>query len=214
MVVVTGASENHFHALVHFVERLRRIEPSVPLVVYDLGLTACQHDAIRTLPGVDELRTFPFEKYPSHFRLNSKDPEMAVRSGQYAWKPVIVREVVDEYGVALWLDSGDQLSRPLQGARKRLYDERIGFLSTRTQDVIERYVHPGTRRYFNVTHTRFNQLGNCNGAVVGFNRASSAYHDVCTNSLHVSLDFFFFCLVFLLWCQCVCDWFLFLTVCD
>ena len=95
----TGASSREFLNLLHLVESLAMIKlKSNPLlVVWDLGLRACQvRFLLKTFQplGIQlQLREFPFTFYPLYFR-----------SIKGIWKPVAIQKVVDEFGTALWLD--------------------------------------------------------------------------------------------------------------
>jgi len=51
------------------------------------------------------VRLFEFWKYPSYFNIS-------IARGEYAWKPVIIKEVVDEYPLVLWLDAGISAKEP------------------------------------------------------------------------------------------------------
>lgn len=55
-----------------------------------------------------ELRRFRYSAHPSYFNISE-------HAGQYAWKPVIIKTVVDEFGRALWVDSGNRLTSKAAG---------------------------------------------------------------------------------------------------
>jgi len=64
--------------------------------VYDIGLTAEERENVLTFCSV-ELISFNFTKYPPHVKMNLKN---------YAWKPLILQELVDhEYDVILYGDA-------------------------------------------------------------------------------------------------------------
>ena len=102
LLVVTGASSNHFGALQQLLGSLRRLDADV--VCYDLGLAERERRAIYTWRGLT-LRGFDFARYPEHLRVE-------VNAGEYAWKPVIVAEMVEqELACAtprdvVWVDAG------------------------------------------------------------------------------------------------------------
>jgi hypothetical protein len=84
------------------LESLRRLNARVEC--YDLGLTDAQ---VRALPQWDGLfyHKFDYAAYPPHLNVE-------VNAGEYAWKPVIVAEVVDrlrrsgDRADLLWSDAG------------------------------------------------------------------------------------------------------------
>jgi Protein of unknown function (DUF1647) len=102
LVVVTAASSNHFGALCQMLESLRRLDARVEC--YDIGLTAAEAGA---LPRWERCahHTFAYERYPAYLNVH-------VSAGEYAWKPVIVADVVDRERAAatgndvLWADAG------------------------------------------------------------------------------------------------------------
>ena len=85
LIVVTAASSNHSGALKQMLESLRRLDARVEC--YDIGLSAQE---ARALPRWDGLfyHKFDYAMHPPHLNVS-------VNAGEYAWKPVIVAEVVE-----------------------------------------------------------------------------------------------------------------------
>lgn len=114
LVLVTAASENHARVAVCLVRSIRRVYPdpaSFPVVVYDLGMHGDHAGQIASLGA--EVRRFNFSAYPAWWNVE-------VKSGEYAWKPEVVFEVVRESLVpVVWFDAGDLLKKPL--------DDVVGF---------------------------------------------------------------------------------------
>jgi hypothetical protein len=80
MILVTGADWTHGASLRQMLGSVRRFEPNMRTIVYDLGLTVGQRLRIKiAFPNV-EMRRFPLEQYPAHF-------DIKVRAGEYAWNP-------------------------------------------------------------------------------------------------------------------------------
>ena len=104
----TGTSSKEFPNLLRLVESFAMLEPksSHQLVVWDLGLRACQVmfllNRSQSLGIQLQVREFPFTFYPLYFR-----------SIKGIWKPVAIQKVVDEFGAALWLDPELQLNNHL-----------------------------------------------------------------------------------------------------
>ncbi len=102
LIVVTSASSNHFGALRQMLDSLRRLEARVEC--YDIGLTAAEAGALPRWDGCIHHR-FDYAQYPAY--LNA-----ATNAGEYAWKPVIVADVIDRVRAAgdtsdvLWADAG------------------------------------------------------------------------------------------------------------
>ncbi|XP_050418950.1 uncharacterized protein LOC126832275 [Patella vulgata] len=97
-VIVAGASNNHFtemQAMMHNIDTvLRPVYPDIKVILYDIGFTESQRQAIINY-GRCEFRTFNFEKYPKHVKV--------IRS--YSWKPLIIQEVLNEYGFIMYMDA-------------------------------------------------------------------------------------------------------------
>ncbi|CAG8662997.1 475_t:CDS:1, partial [Diversispora eburnea] len=95
MIMVTGASANHFHVLKSFLYRLRNVVRvrNFGLIVYDLGLTKKQRKAIQYLLKLDylsEFRTFNYDIYPSFWDITKS-------RGEYGWKVGAIAEVAQEF---------------------------------------------------------------------------------------------------------------------
>lgn len=72
-----------------------------------------------------EMRTFDFNK-------QSEWVNVSVRAGEYAWKAMILEEVVRDFGgLVLWLDSGDRL-KPTFGNHKWREIADLGIFSDQT----------------------------------------------------------------------------------
>ena len=68
---------------------LFRYEPDIRLIVFDLGLAEAEKKYLKSTFPMAELRLFDFSKDPDYFNIRA-------RSGEYAWKPVIVGDVLNE----------------------------------------------------------------------------------------------------------------------
>eukprot|EP00958_Prasinococcus_capsulatus_P010214 scaffold995_cov242-Prasinococcus_capsulatus_cf.AAC.2 len=127
----------------HVVRLLRSVEESemalsrecTRLAIYDLGMTQQQRHALAEglapLQGTAALVPFNFSAYPAH--VGRRGPRAT-----YAWKPLILAEVVAEHrrhaaggGAAspgffvVWLDVGDEVHSKLWRLREHL--QREGF---------------------------------------------------------------------------------------
>jgi hypothetical protein len=102
LTVVTAASSNHFGALVQMLHSLRRLDARVEC--YDIGLTPAEARALPRWGGATH-HTFDYAAHPPFMHV-------AVNAGEYAWKPVIVAEVIDRARAdsrpcdVLWADAG------------------------------------------------------------------------------------------------------------
>ena len=110
LVCVTAISDNHFRESHGLFKSVHRCLPDKKIIVYDLGLNFMQREQVRKLQNV-ELRSFPFDDYLPYM----KDLYT------YAWKPVVVKLVSEEYNVIMYGDSSlRMISCDLTSAFKHL----------------------------------------------------------------------------------------------
>ena len=95
VVPVTGASSNHFEEFRQHISTFAKLFPGIRVIFYDLGLTRSQVTFIlKNLPFV-QYRKFDFNEYPPHVSTLIN----------YAWKPLIIQEILGEFDGAMWFDS-------------------------------------------------------------------------------------------------------------
>jgi hypothetical protein len=162
-VVATGASANHFKTLRNFL--LNGLPGySGHVVVYDLGLTLEQHDAIAALSRLRdgiELRRFPFAEHPFHVS----------QLQLYAWKPIILHDLLLEHASVLWMDSGNLAHDGAVDAAFAIIDEH-GFFGVAGSCVVGSKTHPATLDRF-AAHPVADRPFAIGGAF-GVSRASAA----------------------------------------
>lgn len=159
LTIVTGASSNHYRCLRNLLFSLD-LHETAPIVVYDLGLTPEEADALRA-EGRQVVR-FPFERCPAFFGTSAR------MRAPCAWKPVLIREVMERTeGPVLWLDAGDLVHEKLDKIRAVL--STTGFYSPTSSDTIALYTHPRVVMLLDAQPEILNDP-NRNGAVVGFGR--------------------------------------------
>jgi Protein of unknown function (DUF1647) len=174
MTIVTGASTNHFRCLCHLLYTAKLYEPDSRLLVYDLGLGVAERRHIQKFKGMEH-RIFNFKQYPEWTRFQAVGGG-AEQRGCYAWKPIIVYDVLQEFGgMVLWLDAGDLIHGPLHRLRQVL--EQEGIYSPRSSGNIGKWTHPKTLEYMKASKELL-EKSNRNAAIVGFNTASKASNDV------------------------------------
>ncbi len=79
--------------------------PGAHIIIYDLGLLSEQVAEIGTMCGV-ELRAFNFSAYPAHVTSN--------HLMNYAWKPIIIKEVSLESEIVVWVDTSVRFKASLK----------------------------------------------------------------------------------------------------
>ena len=96
LVSLTATSNNHFHEIQGMLATTNRCLPHNKIIVYDLGLNDSQRKHISSFANV-ELRRFPYDDY-SHL------PHVK-KLHTYAWKPIIIKLVSQEYDVIMYGDA-------------------------------------------------------------------------------------------------------------
>ena len=95
VVPITGASSNHFEEFRAHISTFAKLFPGIRVIFYHLGLTRSQVKFIlKNLPFV-QYRMFDFNEYPPHVSTLIN----------YAWKPLIIQEILGEFDGAMWFDS-------------------------------------------------------------------------------------------------------------
>jgi len=106
ITITTGGSSREFLHLLNLLDSLAAFESSIRVVIWDLGLRPCQVaflcKKLQLLQVLFVINEFRFTLYPLYFK-----------SIKGIWKPVIIKEIVDEYGTALWIDPDQSLRKPL-----------------------------------------------------------------------------------------------------
>lgn len=117
IALATGASSNHFDELLAHIDRVPIVFPNRTLIIYDLGLNETELKTLQEISFV-EYRKFNFTRYPEHV----KDLHT------YAWKPLILQQLLSQYGCAMWMDSSIVLTRNITYLLARMVKLQIGFL--------------------------------------------------------------------------------------
>jgi len=117
MIVLTGASSNHYHPVRNLLWSLDHHEPDRRVVVFDLGLSEPE---LRGLEG-REVRRFRFEDYPAHLNFH-----LPAGRKSNCWKAILVSDFYREAGdTVLWLDAGDLVHGSLDPIARVLDNEGI-----------------------------------------------------------------------------------------
>lgn len=170
--IVTASSANHLCSLENFLYSISsfrsEIEPEQfpRIVVYNIGVNRTQLPILDQLSDnglIDEINTFDFEHYPRFW-------DVALSSGEYAWKTGIVNDARIKYGgILVWLDSGNQVTKDfLINIPHLVRNESNGFWSPKSDHNMERWTHPGMFEFFGADIKEFRYKKNCNGAALGF----------------------------------------------
>jgi hypothetical protein len=144
LVIVTGADSSHYRSLCQFLSSLFLHEPDIKAVVFDLGLIESERQYLKNAFSSVELRQFDYSQYPDYFNIK-------VNAGEYAWKPVIVCDILNEFKCCVcWMDAGNLVTKPLFWLRR--ITDILGMYSPRSRDLVFDWTHPKTLEFLNASN--------------------------------------------------------------
>jgi len=183
VVFATAATQNHFYSVQYLVVNAKRVDPQRQIVVYDLGFDL-ERQALLQCSGNVIVRRFPYEKYPAFVNAT-------INAGQYAWKPLLIQQLLSEWDGVIWSDAGNRyltsldplmcvpppasLTRTRTPRRyKSTYARELGngFYSDDSAGLVGSFMHPGLLKYFGFGALE-STLPNCNAALLVFLHSSA-----------------------------------------
>ena len=179
--VVTAASSVYFDRVSNFVGSMHTYAVGVPVLIYDLGLTAEQRQQIAAWQNVS-VRAFPFDAYPQHVR----------NLFSYAWKLLIHHRAFSDLPAhtqrIVVLDSGLELRSHI--ALPRIADaiQRQGYWMASQANTIDRMSHPQTIEKLNISWSTIVGKAFCAGGLVGWQRGSEAHSEMVGRAYSCALD--------------------------
>jgi len=124
-IFITAADSEYYEPCLSLVKNIRKLDPKSKIVVYNLGMTSKQTSILITIDNLD-LVEFEFENYPSFIK-EKKLPDN--RLGNYAWKAVIISEVLKNYtGNIIWLDSACILDKKIDLIKRIIVTKGLFFV--------------------------------------------------------------------------------------
>ena len=161
MIIVTGASNNHYLTLMNMINSFIRYNDNHKLIIYNLGIDEEKWNFIKEKYKTHNFlcKIFDYSKYPSWFNIN-------IEAGQYAWKPTIIYNTFLEFEneIIVWMHSGNLIYENLRRLEQFITENHI-YSATSSGD-IKKWTHPRTIQYLNCSHI---YEENRNGACLGFN---------------------------------------------
>jgi hypothetical protein len=170
MIIVTGASDNHYLTLINMIKSYINYANEHTLIVYNLGLNNDKWLNIQNLflkYNNIIYKIFDYSKYPSWFNIN-------IEAGQYAWKPTIIYNTFleNKNETIIWMDSGNLILEKLNKLEE--FTLNNGIYSFTSSGDIQKWTHPETIKYLNCT---FLNNENRNAACIGFNTSNDFVKD-------------------------------------
>lgn len=163
-LIVTAADGRFARTLAQFLLSAERYgeHRRCRWAIYDLGLSEADRGSLGQRFAWAEIHSIRLSDYPPH---------VALASGSYAWKPVIIRDAAKDFGGRLfWFDSATIFKKPIDGALEALAEQ--GFWALRSQMPLAQKCDPRVLEALNVPlevrHVREYAAG-----AVGFDLATS-----------------------------------------
>ena len=150
------------------LESLRRVDARVEC--YDLGLSDKERRSLPRFAGVTH-RRFDYAANPSFMNVH-------VNAGEYAWKPVIIAEVIERARAesppadVLWADAGCFFDH-IETIGQRIATSG-GLWVRRSAGTMRQWTHPGMFAYLSVDPEEYGGKPNADATLVGFMTGSGA----------------------------------------
>jgi hypothetical protein len=158
-VIVTGADSSHYKSACQLLTSFFEHEND-KIIFFDLGLSVNEADEIKSLFKDVIYRKFDYSQYPKYFNIREN-------AGEYAWKPVIIWQVMEEFQTRIiWMDAGNVITKKLENLKKMVI--KYGFYSSKSPGTISDWTHIKSLVYLDVSKKLYGKQ-NLNGALVAFN---------------------------------------------
>ena len=160
IIFVTAAEKNYFNELDSLINSFYK-HLTNKLVLYDIGLDKKQLTYFKDNYQNLDIRKFEFSQYPK-FIGEYFDGKL----GNYAWKPIIVNEVlVQNKSKVVWLDAGNLVTRKITLLKIALTAN--GIVVPTSSNKIKDWTHPKTMEYIGLNKKHLNHSNFASG-LIGF----------------------------------------------
>ncbi len=136
--IITISDTHFFDALTNLLTSIQKYEPSIEVVIIDIGLTEKQLVFLKNNFSY-KIKKFNFDNFPIFF----KDYDSDGKLGSYAWKaPALLNEFYKSEKNIIYLDAGCELRKSLNSLKFIIL--KNGFYSPESSNNIEYWTHPQT----------------------------------------------------------------------
>lgn len=164
IIFVTAAEKNYFKQLDSLLESYYK-NLSNKLIVYDIGLEKDQVNYLKDKYEKLNIRIFRFNHYPKFIGEYFDD-----KLGNYAWKPVIVNELMQECkSKVVWLDAGNLITKKIIFLKIAL--TASGIIVPTSSNTIRDWTHPKTIEYIGINN-KYLDSNNYASGLIGFDYKS------------------------------------------
>ena len=180
MIVISGASNNHYLTLIQFIKSFILNKVDSKLIIYNLGINEDKWCFLKNTYSSNNFifKIFDYSSYPEWFNIN-------INRGEYAWKPAIIYEVFNEFknDIIVWMDSGNIILNNLNELFRFINDN--GIHSASSSENIKCWTHPNTIKLLKCENTNNR---NRNGACIGFNTKFDWVQNFITDFYNAALN--------------------------
>ena len=160
IIFVTAAEKNYFNQLESLLKSYDKCL-SNKLIFYDIGLDENQIKYLKDNFENLEIIKFQFNKYPKFIGEYFDD-----KLGNYAWKPIIVDQVMQQYkSKVVWLDAGNLVTKKIVFLKIAL--TASGLVVPTSSNTIKDWTHPKTIEYIGINKKYLNNNNYASG-LIGF----------------------------------------------
>ena len=160
IIFVTAAEKNYFNQLESLLKSYYK-HLSNKLIFYDIGLAENQLQSLKDNFENLEIIKFQFNQYPKFIGEYFDD-----KLGNYAWKPIIVDQVMQQYkSKVVWLDSGNLVTKKIVFLKIAL--TTAGLVVPSSSNTIKDWTHPKTIEYIGINKKYLNSNNYASG-LIGF----------------------------------------------
>ncbi len=164
IIFVTAAEKNYFKQLDSLLESYYK-NLSNKLIVYDIGLEKDQVNYLKDKYEKLNIRIFRFNHYPKFIGEYFDD-----KLGNYAWKPIIVNELMQECkSKVVWLDAGNLITKKIIFLKIAL--TASGIIVPTSSNTIRDWTHPKTIEYIGINN-KYLDSNNYASGLIGFDYKS------------------------------------------
>lgn len=133
----TAADDHHFALLVNLIGsiHLTNFDQLGEIAIFDLGLTQEQINYLQTVDKVS-VRQIKVLTHPDILTRFNTHPEVKMVPGWYAWKFVILKEMLESFPYVLWVDAGTTILKPLNDLFS--YIDQTGYFLSNMGDKVNK----------------------------------------------------------------------------
>ena len=164
IIFVTAAEKNYFDQLESLLKSYDKYLTN-KLIIYDIGLDEKQIQYLKDNFNNLNIIKFKFEQYPKFIGEYFDD-----KLGNYAWKPIIVDKVIQQYkSKVVWLDAGNLITKKIIFLKIAL--TASGLVVPTSSNTIKDWTHSKTIEYVGI-NSKYLDNNNYASGLIGFDYKS------------------------------------------